>query len=93
MRDVSSGTGPLKCAWEVRAGLVPNKPMPEHTRRWFLTSDVWHQENEMSEEEFKRRHPDGKSTFTNFRDNAYAYAQQLNDPRHLNWVSIDWIWY
>jgi hypothetical protein len=94
MSDIASGNGPLKCAWEVRAGVVPSIPMPEYTRRWFLTSEIWNRENEMSDEEFKANHPDGKNTYATFRDDAYEYAKGLNDSsRYLNWVEISWIWY
>ena len=86
MSDISTGTGQLKCAWEVRAGVIPGHPMPEHTKRWYITSEVWHRENEMSEQEFKAHHPDGISTFARFCDDAHDYAKSLQDPRYLNWV-------
>jgi hypothetical protein len=27
-----------RCCWKVTAGLIPGQPMPEHTRRWVITS-------------------------------------------------------
>lgn len=87
---VTAGT---RCCWEVHAGIIPGQPMPEHTRRWVITSEVWELENNMSEAEFKEAHPDGWSTFWKFRDAAYEYARALNDPRCLNWVRVEWVWF
>ncbi len=90
---VSSGSGGLRCAWEVRAGILPGRPMPEHTKRWFITSETWELENQQwSDEEFKKRFPEG-STFLRFQELAHEYAKGLNDPRYLNWVSVEWLWY
>ena len=83
----------LRCAWEVRAGIVPGVALPEFGKRWFVTSDVFYREGEMSDEEFKKEHPDGKSTFVKYRDEAYEYAKSLHDPRSLNWVEVVWIYY
>ena len=82
-----------RCAWEVTAGVIPRRPMPEHTKRWGITSETWEAENAMSDDEFKEKHPDGKSSYAKAREEAYAYAASLNDPRYLNWVRIDWIWF
>jgi hypothetical protein len=67
--------------------------MPEHTRRWCLTSETWDAENEMTDEAFKAAHPDGRSTFWEYRDEAFEYSKKLSDPRSLNWVRVDWIWF
>jgi hypothetical protein len=90
---IATGTERLRVAWQVRAGVVPGVPMEELERKWFLTSEVFYAEQEMTEEEFKAAHPDGKSTFATFRDDAYEYAKSLNEPRALNWVEVTWIWY
>jgi hypothetical protein len=63
------------------------------TRRWFITSEQWELDNDMTDAEFSKAHPDGRSTFWNFRDEAIEYAKTLFDPRSLNWVRVDWIWY
>ena len=83
----------MRCAWEVRAGVIPGSAMPEFTKRWLLTSEVYYQEARMPEEEFKAKFPDGKSTFAKYRDEAYEYAKQLTDPRGTNWVEISWVYY
>ena len=83
----------LRAAWEVRAGVVPGVAMPELTKRWLLTSETFYQEDHMSAEEFKAKFPDGRSTYAQYRDEAYDYAKSLNDPRTLNWVEVSWIWY
>lgn len=89
---VTPGTR-LRCSWEVRAGIVPGSPMMEHTKRWHLTSEQWEIENQMTDDQFKVAHPDGRSTFAKFQTAAYDYANSLTDPRGLNWVSVEWIWY
>jgi hypothetical protein len=81
-----------RCVWEVTAGVLPGHGEPEHTRRWCLTSETWEAESEMSEADFKAAHPDGKSTFLQFRDEAFEYAARLHDPSYLNWVRVDWLW-
>jgi hypothetical protein len=82
-----------RLAFEVCAGLIPGQPMPEYTRRWVITSENWHQENAMTDAEFAQAHPDGKSTFATFRDEAHEYAKSLTDPRAVNWVRVDWIYF
>jgi hypothetical protein len=91
-RDTKSEGTRGRCAWEVTAGVIPGQPMPEYTRRWFLTGETWERENAMSDEEFKKECPDG-STFLRFRDEADDYAKHLHDPRSLNWVRVEWIWF
>jgi hypothetical protein len=88
----SEGTR-ARCAWEVTAGLIPGTPIGEHTKRWCLTGETWEAENSMTEAEFQKARPDGRSTFIEFRDAAYEYARSLTDPRYINWVRVDWIWF
>lgn len=68
----------LRTAWEVTAGIIPGKAMPEHTKRWFCTSDEYETNPEI---------------IIKKRDEAYEYAKSLHDPRYLNWIRVDWIWY
>lgn len=83
----------MRCCWEVVAGLLPGKdPMPELSRRWIITEEYWAKVNSVSDEEFKVLHPDGKSFFTSFQEEAQDYARQLTNPQAVNWVRIDWVW-
>lgn len=69
-----------RCAWEVTAGLIPGQPMPEYTRRFGLTSPEWES-------------ADGWRLFQEHFDQALDYYRSLQDPRRLNWVRLDWVWF
>lgn len=66
----------LKAAWEVSGGIIPDRSIPGLFKRFDLTS----------------ADPDGQEAFDAKRDEAYAYAKELTNPRGLNWVRVDWIW-
>jgi hypothetical protein len=72
--------GPARCAWIVTAGIVPGEPLPEYTRTWGLTSP-----------EFEG--PAGAPAFNAHLVAAQEYARWLMEPRQLNWVRLEWIWY
>lgn len=91
-RDTVSPGRRAKACFEVTAGIVPGTAMPEHTRRWLLTSETFHSEMEMSDADFKAVR-NGVSTFVEYRDAAYEYARTLVNPKALNWVRVDWIWF
>lgn len=76
-----------KCAWEVTAGLIPGQPMPEYTRRWYLTSSEWYDKDGRSNS------PQGSALFNANLVAAQEYARYLMNPGALNWVSVTWIWY
>ena len=56
-----------RCVWEVTAGIIPGQVMPEHTRRFGLTSQEW---------------DDGKGyeLFLKREAEAGAYARFLQEP-------------
>ena len=89
----SSPGSRARCIWEVTAGILPGKAMPEFTERWCVTSETFYREAELSAEDFAKEFPDGRSTFIRFRDEAYEYARNLTDPRSVNWVRVDWVYY
>jgi hypothetical protein len=73
-----------RCAWEVTAGLLPGETMPEHTRRWGLSSDEW----------------DGGKGYELFLQRealATAYARYLQElcagGREVNWTRLDFVWF
>jgi hypothetical protein len=88
----TEGTRARRC-WEVVAGIIPGLPIQEHTRRWVITGEYWERINEMTDEEFTKAHPDGKSSYVKFGEEAQEYARSLIDPRGLTWVRVDWIWF
>jgi hypothetical protein len=66
---------------EVVAGLVPEIPEPEFTRRWALTSRQWNDAEDKS------------GTLAELAGRANGYATLLMvQPDRVNWVRLDWIW-
>lgn len=67
---------------EVMAGIIPGTPMPEHTRRFVITSDEWHADGVNQSALLAERN-----------GQAMGYAQLLMlQPEALNWVKTEWIW-
>jgi hypothetical protein len=60
--------------------------LPEHTRRWAYASSQYEQDLEL-----RGRDPDAETQFERLDQEARQYAEQLRDPRHLNWVRLDWL--
>jgi hypothetical protein len=73
-----------RCAWEVRAGIIPGTVDPKHTRRWGLASAEWESEQ-------------GLQLFTERGAVAAAYAGYLallsSQGREVNWVETTFIWF
>ena len=70
---------------EVLAGVIPGTAMPEHTRRFAITSKDWQTAGE---------NPDGQMRLlaeTNGKAQGYASLLMLQ-PNALNWVRTEWIW-
>ena len=88
---VTQGTR-LRCIWTVTAGVIPYQAVEELTKRWALSSETFYREQEMTEADFKKEFPDGRSTFARFRDEAHEYAKELNDPSVVNWVNAQFMW-
>lgn len=67
---------------EVVAGVIPQKPMPEHTKRWAITSREWEDAGQ-----------DQMVLLAERNGQAQGYANLLMlQPQSLNWVRTDWIW-
>lgn len=67
-----------RCAFEVTAGVIPGTSMLEYTKRFVITTEQW--EN-------------NPNTLNLARDAAFDYAQSLINPRMVNWVRMDWVWF
>jgi len=78
--DDSRRFAPARCAWEVRAGVIPDIPLQELTRIWGLTSAEYES-------------PQSGELFTARLKEASDYAAQLQNPRQVNWVQLYWIWF
>lgn len=69
---------------EVVAGIIPQKPMPEHTRRYAITSKEWAEAEQNGTSGHLLAETNGK---------AQGYAALLMlQPNALNWVRTDWLW-
>lgn len=102
-KDYSVGGPRLRCSWEVVAGVLPGTPMPEYTRQWHMGSDAWEQDildseplRDLTQEQYDAWIAAGNkndSRFIVLQDAAHMYAQQITDPRYVNWVRTEFIWY
>ena len=73
-----------KAFWTVTAGIIPDEPMPEHTRQWGYTSVDYEHDRTVPEDQPQR--------FAIERDEPRASAASMMDPRGLNWVKLEWAW-
>lgn len=67
---------------EVVAGVIPETPENEYTRRWAITSKEWEDAAENASELLAKRNGEAQ---------GYAALLMLQ-PDRLNWVRVDWIW-
>lgn len=69
---------------EVVAGLIPQRPEPELTRQYAITSEEWNR----AEEEGTIAHLLAEA---NGKMQGYA-GWLMMQPDRVNWVRTDWIW-
>ena len=79
----------LKCAIEVKAGIIPGEPMPEMSRRWIWTSEDQEQ-LEGSDVNIKKG---AQERWIRMAGESREYAAALENPASVNWVERTWIWY
>jgi hypothetical protein len=73
---------------EVVAGVIPQRPEPELTRQWAITSAQWRAAEDSEE------HGTGAAILlaeANGKAQGYA-AWLMMQPDRVNWVRTDWIW-
>jgi len=73
-----------KAFFVVTAGVLLESPMPEHSRKWDYTSQDYEDDVKLA--------PHERTLFVVQRDAALAYARDLIDPAHLNWVKLEFVW-
>lgn len=79
-------TSAAKLLIEVVAGVMPESPMPEYTRRYAITSDQW-------EEAVSKGESGPAELLAETAGRAQGYAALLMlQPDRLNWVRTDWVW-
>jgi hypothetical protein len=73
-----------KILLEVTAGIIPERPEPELTKQWAITSAEWQQATEDDAQGFLLSTRNGQ---------AQGYAGWLMmQPDRVNWVKTNWIW-
>jgi hypothetical protein len=77
---------------EVTAGLIPNRPEPELTRQWGITSTEWQEAGKAPAGGDLAASPQS-ILLAERNGRALAYANLLMlQPDRVNWVRTDWIW-
>ena len=69
---------------EVVAGLIPNEPMSEYTRRWQWTGE--------EQEALAKGDPEAIKQWVRIAGESREYAATLENPAKVNWVRRDWLW-
>jgi hypothetical protein len=72
---------------EVVAGIVPNTIMPEHTKQFAITSDVWYAQGE-----YEERKEEAQMEAMKIYGVALEYMRSMMNPQRVNWVRLDWIY-
>lgn len=70
-------SGPVKVMLEVVAGIIPGTPMPEHTKQFALTREMW----------------EDPTTVMRIYGYAQEYMRNLWNPAFVNWVRLEWIYF
>jgi hypothetical protein len=70
---------------EVSAGIIPGTPDPEHSRRWAITSQAWHDAADTPHGQMEAL------ALLNGQASGYAALLMLQ-PDRVNWVRTDWIY-
>lgn len=78
----------VRIAMEVQAGLIPGQPMPEYTKKFFISSDAWYASGE-----YVGKEQEAKEEILKVYGYAQEYARNLMNPQILNWVRMDWIYF
>lgn len=77
---------------EVVAGIIPNQPEPEFTRRWAINSDEWQAAQEADEKADPEHRFNAYLLLAGRAAQADEYARALRNPQRFNWVRTDWLW-
>lgn len=78
---------------EVSAGIIPERPEPELTRKWAITSEEWQKAGDPLEAGSDLEVSRQSALLAECNGRALAYANLLMlQPDRVNWVRTDWIW-
>lgn len=73
---------------EVKAGVIPGKPIAEFTKRWTWTNV---DQAEMVNSDISERAA-AEYRYIQMAGESREYAASLENPKQLNWVRRDWVW-
>jgi hypothetical protein len=72
---------------EVVAGVIPNAPMPEYTKKFAISSDAWYAQGK-----YEGKPEEAKIEVLTAYGLATEYMRSLMNPRSVNWVRLDCIY-
>ena len=94
-------TESLKGRWIVTAGIIPGDALPNYTRTWAYTSTEYAADTGLGADILwgeilgVYRPADTEKFATIYaqkRREAEEYRRSLDNPNHVNWVRLDWMW-
>ena len=72
---------------EVVAGVIPGTPIPEYTRRFYVTSDAWYMQGK-----YENKPKEAQDEVMQAYGMAHEYMRNLYNPQLVNWVRCNWIY-
>lgn len=72
---------------EVVAGVIPGTPIPEHTKRFGVSSDAWYGQGK-----YENNLEEARMEILQVYGTAQEYARNLMNPQILNWVKLEWVY-
>jgi len=72
---------------EVVAGIVPNTIMPEYTKQFAITSDMWYAQGE-----YEGKKEEATMEMLKIYGTAMEYVRHIMNPQMVNWVRLEWIY-
>jgi len=68
----------VRCAFEVVAGVIPEARMSQYSKHFYILS---------------KQYDEDPTVLDKMRDEAFEYAKSLIEPRIVNWVRVDWVYF
>ena len=72
---------------EVVAGVIPNQPMPEYTKQFAITSDIYYAQGK-----YEGKEEEAQWEIMKVYGLVQEYMRTLWNPGRVNWVRCDWIY-
>lgn len=84
----------LKLLITVKAGIVPGNPEPRLTKvfQWVNGGKELRREGDTLYVPHNANPKEVGPLYRKLCDDANAYARHLQDPKYLNWVTLEWLW-